>query len=114
MLTILDYGAGNVTSMALAFAHLGVPARVARTAADADGADRIVFPGVGSAAACMAELRARGFDRTLAEARDHGTPTLAVCIGMQLLFGFSDEDGGVSALGFWPGSVRRFAFPAIA
>lgn len=113
MLTILDYGAGNVTSMALAFARLGVPARVVRTADEAADAGRVVFPGVGSAAACMKEIRARGFDRTIVNAHDRGTPTLAVCIGLQLLFDSSEEDGGVSALGFWPGQARRFTFPAV-
>jgi len=112
MLAILDYGAGNIASMRLAFRHLGVKARFVRRAADAAEAERLVFPGVGSAAACMAEIRKRGFDRTLAEARERGTPTLAVCIGLQLLFDFSDEDGGVETLGFWPGAVRRFTFPA--
>lgn len=112
MIVVLDYDAGNLTSMGWALKHVGAEVRVARSAAEADGAERIVFPGVGSAASCMEKLRERGFDRVLAEAYRNNIPTLAVCIGMQLLFETSDEDGGVPALGILPGAVRRFSLPS--
>ncbi|MCC8189461.1 MAG: imidazole glycerol phosphate synthase subunit HisH, partial [Planctomycetes bacterium] len=66
------------------------------------------FPGGGSARQCMDNLRRRGFDRVLADAVAAGTPVLAICIGMQLLFDHSEEDGGVDTLGLLPGRVRRF------
>ncbi|MDR1519884.1 MAG: imidazole glycerol phosphate synthase subunit HisH [Planctomycetota bacterium] len=108
MLAILDYGAGNIESVRLALRHVGGAPEFVRDAAAAAGAERIVFPGVGSARQCMDNLRARGFDRLLAAALERGTPILAICIGMQLLFDFSEEDGGVQALGLLPGRVRRF------
>lgn len=107
-LTILDYDAGNIESVRLALRHVGGRPEFARDAASADRADRIVFPGVGSAAQCMANLRARGFDKVLVNALAEEKPVLAICIGMQLLFDRSEEDGGVEALGILPGRVARF------
>lgn len=111
MIAILDYDAGNLTSMRLALEHVGADVVVVKDAAAAMTADRLVFPGVGSAAACMRRLRERGFDQTLREAAARKTPTLAVCIGMQLLYEASDEDGGVDGLGMLPGRIVHFAFP---
>lgn len=108
MLAILDYDAGNIESVRLALRHVGGEPEFVRDARTAAEASRIVFPGVGSARQCMDNLRARGFDRVLSAALLAGKPVLAVCIGMQLLFDRSDEDGGVEALGFLPGCVRRF------
>lgn len=108
MLAILDYDAGNIESVRSALAHVGGDPVFVRDAGGAGGASRIVFPGVGSAAQCMRNLRARGFDRVLADAVARGAPVLAVCIGMQLLFESSEEDGGVEALGLLPGRVVRF------
>jgi glutamine amidotransferase len=109
MLAILDYDAGNIESVRSALAHVGGTPVFVKDAAEAANAERIVFPGVGSAAQCMTNLRARGFDRLLADAVARGVPVLAVCIGMQLLFDSSDEDGGVDALGLLPGRVVKFA-----
>lgn len=109
MLAILDYDAGNIESVRSALAHVGGSPVFVKDAAEAETAARIVFPGVGSAAQCMRNLRARGFDRTLADALARGVPVLAICIGMQLLFDRSDEDGGVDALGILPGKAVKFA-----
>lgn len=109
MLAIFDYDAGNIESVRSALAHVGGAPVFVRDADEAARAERIVFPGVGSAAQCMRNLRARGFDTVLADAVARGVPVLAVCIGMQLLFDSSDEDGGVAALGLLPGKVVRFA-----
>lgn len=110
MTVLLDYGAGNLTSVKLAFEHLGENVLVAQSADQAAGADRIVFPGVGSAASGMAGLRARGFDTLLREAHARGTPLLAICLGMQLIFERSAEDDGVPGLGLLPGTIEPFAF----
>lgn len=108
MLGILDYDAGNLESVRLALRRVGGEPVFVRDAGEAARLSRIVFPGVGSAGACMANLRARGFDRFLAEAVRQKIPILAICVGMQLLFDFSEEDGGVPGLGILPGQVRRF------
>ncbi len=108
MLAILDYDAGNIESVRLALRHVGGDPVFVRDAGAAAKAERLVFPGVGSAGQCMHNLRARGLDETLRQAVAAGKPLLAVCIGMQLLFEHSDEDGGVQGLGILPGNVRLF------
>ncbi len=108
VLAILDYDAGNIESVRLALRHVGGSPVFARDAREAEKAERLVFPGVGSAGQCMRNLRERGLDGALRQAVAEGKPVLAVCIGMQLLFERSDEDGGVSGLGLLPGDVRLF------
>ena len=107
MVTILDYGAGNLTSVCLAFERIGAEARVI-SSAEAYAGGRVVFPGVGSAGSGMAGLRERGFDRLLKEAAGAGTPILGICLGMQLLLGSSEEDGGTTGLGLIPGRCVAF------
>ncbi len=105
---ILDYDAGNLTSVQRACAHLGHDAAVVRDAAAVDAADRVIFPGVGAAAQCMGSLNALGLAGALRRAIDAGKPVLAICVGLQLLFEHSEEDGGVPCLGILPGRVVRF------
>ncbi len=107
MVTILDYGAGNLTSVRLAFERLGETPRLIGRAEDWQGG-RLVFPGVGSAKSGMAGLRARGFDALLRRAAAEGAPILGICLGMQLLLEGSEEDGGVEGLGLIPGRCVRF------
>ena len=107
MITILDYGAGNLTSVCLAFERLGVKPRVIGSAADYAGG-RVVFPGVGSAGSGMDGLRARGFDALLRDCVGRGVPVLGICLGMQLLLDSSEEDGGTAGLGLIGGKVVAF------
>lgn len=109
-IAILDYGAGNLTSIRLAFEHLGASPFVTNDNAAAARADALVFPGVGSAKSGMEGLLARGLDRAVREAVAAGRPVLAICLGMQMCLEGSEEDGGVAGLGFVPGTVRRFRF----
>lgn len=109
---ILDYNAGNVESMRLALDHVGANPVITSDPAVISSAERLVFPGVGSAAQCMENIRSRGFDAVLADAIREGKPVLAVCIGIQLLFDRSEEDGGVDSLGLFPGRAVRFIQPA--
>lgn len=109
--TILDYGAGNLTSVRLACQRFGVEPVMATNAGDALSDGAIIFPGDGSAKSAMAAVRERGFDCLLKGALAEGRPVLGICIGMQLLFDWSDEDGGQQALGILPGKVQRFDFP---
>ncbi len=108
MLAILDYDAGNIESVRLALLRTGGRPEFVRDAEAAERAERIVFPGVGAAGQCMKNFRDRGFDLLLRRALEAGKPILAICVGMQLLFDHSEEDGGVAGLGILPGRVRRF------
>jgi imidazole glycerol phosphate synthase glutamine amidotransferase subunit len=101
-IAICEYGAGNVRSVRIAFARLGV-----EETDDVLGADLAVLPGVGSARAAMAGLRARGHDRVLRERFDAGRPILGICLGLQLALDESEEDGGVAGLGLVPGRAER-------
>ena len=108
MLTIIDYKAGNLTSVKLAFAALGVETCVTDDPVLIRKADRLVFPGVGAAASAMENLRAAGLVDVLKDVTSSGVPFLGICLGMQILFDHSEEDGGTDTLGILPGQVRRF------
>lgn len=105
---IVDYRAGNLTSVRLAFAALGVETTVTSDPEIIRSADRVVFPGVGAAASAMANLKALGLTDVVRQAALDGRPFLGICLGMQILFEYSEEDGGVELLGILPGRVRRF------
>ncbi len=105
---ILDYQAGNLTSVLRALAHLGQEAEITSDAQRLAHADKVIFPGVGAAGSCMANLHAAGLDAALRALVAAGTPLLCICVGMQLLFERSEEDGGVPCLGLLPGTVKRF------
>ncbi len=107
MITVLDYGAGNLTSVCLALERLGEHPQVIAEASAYQGG-RILFPGVGSAASGMAGVRARGFDTLLQQAVAARTPVLGICLGMQLLLERSAEDGDTPALGLIPGQCVPF------
>ena len=99
---ICEYGAGNVRSVEIAFKRLG--AELIDSVRDADLA---VLPGVGSARAAMAGLRARGHDSALRARFAANQPILGICLGLQLALDETEEDGGVPGLGLLPGrSVR--------
>jgi glutamine amidotransferase len=101
-IAICEYGAGNVRSVRIAFARLGVDETT-----DVLGADLAVLPGVGSARAAMAELQRRGHDQALRERFAAGRPILGICLGLQLALAESDEDGGTPGLGLVPGRAVR-------
>ncbi len=105
---ILDYNAGNVTSVANAVNKLGFDAEITADHDAIRAADKIIFPGVGAARTCMEVVRARGLDVALAEAVDSGKPVFGICVGMQLLFDHSEEDDGIECLSLLPGTVRKF------
>jgi len=108
MTAIVDYGAGNLTSVKYAFAALGARAEVTRDTKAIAAADRVVFPGVGAAKSAMENLASYGLTEAVRTAALSGKPFLGICLGMQILFEHSDEDGGVDTLGVLPGRVRRF------
>lgn len=108
MIAIVDYKAGNLTSVKLAFDALGVEARITDKAEEILAAERVVFPGVGAAGASMHHLNELRLVEPLRTVAARGTPFLGICVGMQVLFERSEEDGGTQALGFFPGEVRLF------
>jgi len=105
-LAILDLGYGNTRSIALAFERLGASTVLTADADMATAADRLVMPGVGAARSAMEAMRRTGLDRVVA---DRTRPTLGICLGMQLMFERSEEDGGSPLLSLLPGSVTALA-----
>lgn len=106
-IAVLDYGIGNLGSVYKALVHVGAEAELVTTAEQAAGADGIVLPGVGAFGACMNALRATGLDSVALDAAHNGTPLLAVCVGLQLLYEGSEESPGVAGLGVLPGELAR-------
>ncbi|MEI6971063.1 MAG: imidazole glycerol phosphate synthase subunit HisH [bacterium] len=106
MVAIVDYGAGNLTSVRLAFEKIGVNAVVTSNPEEILAADRVVFPGVGSAGAAMTHLSGLGLVETLRILVGRGTPFLGICLGTQVILERSGEDGGVECLGLIRGDVR--------
>ncbi len=106
---IVDYGAGNLRSVARAVAHAGVQAEVSAEARAVKQAKALIVPGVGAAANTMANLRAGGLDGPILEYIASGRPFLGVCMGMQALFDLSEEGGRHECLGVLPGKIVRFA-----
>jgi glutamine amidotransferase len=104
---VLDYGIGNLRSAEKALQHVGADAKLVTDPQEAEAADGIVLPGVGAFGACMDALRASGLDKVALEAVKAGTPFLAVCVGMQMLYEGSDESPAAEGLGVLPGTVRR-------
>ena len=111
MTAVIDYGAGNLTSVLLALKFLGDAPVITGDPALLEQADRIIFPGVGSAASGMEGLKRKRLDEALKKCCVQNKPILAICLGMQMLLEFSEEDDGVNGLGLFPGKVKLFTFP---
>jgi len=108
LIAIVDYKAGNLTSVRLALEHLGIECEITQAPERILAADRVVFPGVGAAKAAMEHLEALGLGDVLRTVVRRGTPFLGICLGTQVIFEFSEEDGGTPCLGIIPGRVVRF------
>ncbi len=110
VVAVIDYGMGNLHSVASALEHVGADRVVVSHDADEiREADRVVFPGVGAIRDCMAEIRRLHCDELLSTALvEQHKPVLAICVGMQALMQRSEENGGVDCLGLIEGDVRYF------
>ena len=110
MIVIVDYGMGNLRSVAKGFERIGARARVSGSPDVIARAARLVLPGVGAFGDGMASLRERGLVEPILEAIADGRPFLGICLGLQLLFDVGYEDGQHTGLGVLPGKVVRFDF----
>ncbi|MGH2460258.1 MAG: imidazole glycerol phosphate synthase subunit HisH [Chloroflexota bacterium] len=106
-IAVVDYGAGNLRSVARALEAAGAEPVVTDRASELDRVAGLVLPGVGAAGAAMRGLGARGLIEPLRRAVASGRPFLGVCLGLQVLMASSDEDGGVACLGVVPGRVQK-------
>ncbi len=109
MTVIVDYNAGNLTSVQLALRAVGVEAVITRDPAAILAADRAVFPGVGAAGSAMKNLADLNLRQAVIDFTQTGKPFLGICIGCQVILGSSDEDGGTECLSILPGRVKAFA-----
>lgn len=110
MTVVVDYKAGNLTSVRLALEALGAECLVTADPDTVSRASRIIFPGVGAAGSAMENLRKTGLGEALKSVASKGVPFLGICLGTQILFEHSEEDGGVDMLGILPGRVVKFDF----
>lgn len=106
---LVDYGSGNLRSVAKALEACGTRVVLAQNATAFDSAKAVVVPGVGSFGDCAANLRASGMWEPIREWLAAGLPYLGICLGYQLLFESSEESPGASGFGVLPGKVVRFA-----
>ncbi len=107
-IVIVRTGTANLASVAAALSRLGAGSRISESPADVSGAARLVLPGVGTMAAAMGRLTELGLVEPLRERIAKGRPTLAICLGMQLMCEGSEESPDARGLGVIPGRIARF------
>jgi imidazole glycerol-phosphate synthase subunit HisH len=108
MIVIVDYKAGNLTSVQMALAEVGHESVISADPAVIAAADRLVFPGVGAAGSAMEELRKAGLAPVLKAFLASGKPFLGICVGCQIIMDWSLEDGRTECLGLLPGGTDIF------
>jgi imidazole glycerol-phosphate synthase subunit HisH len=111
MIAIIDYGMGNLRSVQKGFEKVGHEAVVTSDPAQVAAAEKVVLPGVGAFEDAAAELRRLGLVKPVLQAIDSGKPFLGICLGLQLLFDVSYENGRHEGLGVLRGEVVRFDLP---
>ena len=107
MISIIDYGMGNLRSVENALAFLDVPHRLVREPEEVLAADKLILPGVGAFQKAMENLTSTGVAAATIAAARKGTPLLGICLGMQLLADFGEEGGRCAGLGLVHGTVKR-------
>lgn len=105
-IAVLDYGIGNLRSAQKALQAVGADARLTSDPGEVRSAAGVVLPGVGAFGRCADAMRERGLDDLAREVITDGRPFFGICVGMQLLFGSSEEAPGVAGLGVLDGTVR--------
>lgn len=109
MIAIVDYGMGNLASVAKALASLGAKARITSDPRQVEKADGLILPGVGAFGEAMNELKRRRLVAPIQDAIEEEKPFLGLCLGLQLLFEASEEDPGVKGLAVLEGRVRKLS-----
>ena len=107
-LGIIDYGAGNLSSVCNSFRATGTEPHLVRHAGDLDGLSHLVLPGVGAFGDCSQALQQQGLTEPLREWIEQDRPFLGICIGYQILFEHGDESPGAQGLGVFRGHVGKF------
>lgn len=107
MIVLIDYGVGNLYSVAKAAAYVGGDVKISSSVEDIRRADKIILPGVGAFGDCVRNLEATGLIPTIKAEISAGKPTLGICIGMQLLFAGSEESPNVDGLKIFDGLVKK-------
>ena len=108
MVTVVDYGIGNLRSLEKALVHVGASVLRTDRADDIAQASHLILPGVGAFGACIQEIRRRNLEQPILDAVARGNPFLGVCVGMQMLFESGLERGTYAGLGLLPGRVEPF------
>jgi glutamine amidotransferase len=107
LIAVLDYGIGNLRSAQKGLERVGAEAVLTDDPCAVDGAEAVVLPGVGAFGRCMEALRESGLENAALGAIAQGKPFLGICVGMQMLYEWSEEDPDVKGMGVLPGVVRR-------
>ena len=108
MITIVDYGMGNLRSVQKAFELFCPEVRISASFKDVLASDKVILPGVGAFSKAMEELRKRDLVKPIIEVIKKGRPFLGICLGLQLLFAESEEGGRIKGLSVFKGRVTRF------
>ncbi|MCP4040364.1 MAG: imidazole glycerol phosphate synthase subunit HisF [Gammaproteobacteria bacterium] len=114
MITLLDYGAGNVRSVRNAIRELGYAVQDVSSPADILKAEKLIFPGVGSFGSAVKKMDEKGYMEPLRQYLLEDRPFLGICLGLQTLFEESEESPGTLGLGIIPGKIRRFSDLALS
>lgn len=107
MIAIIDYNAGNITSVARALAHIGQKFVITDDTRMLDAASHVIFPGVGAAGEAMAYLRQKNLDSWLKACFQSGKPLMGICLGTQIILDYSEEND-TRCIGLVAGSTKRF------
>jgi glutamine amidotransferase len=108
-ITILDYGVGNLNNVCRVFDYCKADVHIAKNPRELNNAKRIVIPGVGSFKNCMDQIINLGFKEAILDAYEKKIPILGICVGMQILFEYSEEFGHHSGLGIFKGGVKSLS-----
>ncbi len=108
---IIDYGMGNLKSVLRSWEAVGADSRIVSSPSEVKGDDVLVFPGQGCIVDAMKLLKSTGFDSLIRDWISADKPFFGICLGLQALFEFSEEGGGVECLGVFKGSVNRLRLP---
>jgi len=107
MIVLIDYGVGNLYSVAKAAAYVGGDVKISSSAEDIRRAEKIILPGVGAFGDCMKNLEATGLIPTIKQEIFSGKPILGICVGLQILFAASEESPCVDGLKIFDGQIKK-------